>query len=223
MTDSTADSVPARDADTEVLGLIGTGELFAFEAMADAASRTSDLQLRISLDRMAPAHIDAYNRIMDRLTSRGADISDLLERQMPALSTYHARTVPTSEMEALLKVYVGFGLTSDFAKEVASFLAEDTREFVSEVLAEPQPGEIIGRRVRAVIAAEPAKAGKLALWGRRLVGEALSQAQRVVADQPDMVALLSGGQDDVLTTVAQMMARITKRHSERMNSLGLAP
>ena len=60
----------------------------------------------------------------------------------------------------------------------------------------------------------------LALWARRLIGEALVQAQRVAVDRDALARLLVGGTMD-LAAVGQMLARLTQRHTERMSSLGL--
>ena len=45
-------------------------------------------------------------------------------------------------------------------------------------------------------AADPRIAGRLALWGRRLVGEALSQAQQVAVERDALASLLVGGAGD---------------------------
>ncbi len=82
---------------------------------------------------------------------------------------------------------------------------------------------VVGR-VREVIAADPAVAGRLALWGRRLMGEALTQAQRVAADRDSLTALLTGGIDRPgldLAALGRMFTRLTDRHLERMAELGL--
>ena len=79
-------------------------------------------------------------------------------------------------------------------------------------------------RVQAAIAADPSSAGRLALWGRRLMGEALTQAQRVAAERDALSALLAGGVDRPaldLAAIGRMFARITERHAERMAKLGL--
>ncbi len=55
--------------------------------------------------------------------------------------------------------------------------------------------EFVVGRVRAAIEADPPLGGRLALWGRRLMGEALSQAQRVAADREALIALVAGGVD----------------------------
>ena len=80
-------------------------------------------------------------------------------------------------------------------------------------------------RIRRAIEAQPSLAGRLALWGRRLMGEALTQAQRVAAERDALSAMLAGGIDRPgldLAAIGRMFARITERHAERMAELGLA-
>ena len=79
-------------------------------------------------------------------------------------------------------------------------------------------------RVRQTIAADPPLGGRLALWGRRLMGEALTQAQRVAAERDGLSALLAGGVDRPgldLAAIGRMFTRLTERHDERMSELGL--
>ena len=79
-------------------------------------------------------------------------------------------------------------------------------------------------RVRQTIAADPSTGGRLALWGRRLMGEALTQAQRVAAERDALSALLAGGVDRPgldLAAIGRMFTRLTERHAERMAELGL--
>ena len=73
--------------------------------------------------------------------------------------------------------------------------------------------------MRATIAADPPLGGRLALWGRRLMGEALTQAQRVAAERDSLSALLAGGVDRPgldLAAIGRMFTRLTERHAERM-------
>jgi hypothetical protein len=60
------------------------------------------------------------------------------------------------------------------------------------------------------------------------VGEALSQAQRVVADRDALAALLVGAVDDGpdlpgadLAEVGRMFARLTENHTRRLARLGM--
>ena len=80
-------------------------------------------------------------------------------------------------------------------------------------------------QMRQAIADEPAVGGRLALWGRRLVGEALTQAQRVASERSALTGLISGtvnrsGMD--LATIGRMLTRLVENHALRMDRLGLA-
>jgi hypothetical protein len=96
---------------------------------------------------------------------------------------------------------------------------------VLEVLADTGHADFAVREVRAALAADPAVSGRLSLWARRLVGEALSQAQRVAAERDSLAALLAGGVDRPgmdLAALGRMFTRLTENHAKRMAELGLA-
>src|SRR5215218_9565248 len=68
------------------------------------------------------------------------------------------------------------------------------------------------------------RAGRLALWGRRLVGEALTQAQRVAASRDALSSLLTGTVDRPgldLAAISRMFTRLIENHARRMSTLGL--
>ncbi|MEU0276655.1 ferritin-like fold-containing protein, partial [Streptomyces sp. NPDC006307] len=112
----------------------------------------------------------------------------------------------------------------DFYREVAARLDSDTRALVLAVLDDTGHGNFAVEKVRAAIEADPRVGGRLALWARRLMGEALSQAQRVVAERDALSTMLVGGVADGfdLAAVGEMFSRITKAHTKRMAALGLA-
>ena len=74
-------------------------------------------------------------------------------------------------------------------------------------------------RVHEAIVADPPVAGRLALWARRIVGEALGQAQRVAAEREPLARLLAGGDPSQL---GKKFAKLTDGLSGRMAALGLA-
>ena len=79
-------------------------------------------------------------------------------------------------------------------------------------------------RVKRAIEEDHRVGGRLALWGRRLMGEALSQAQRVAAERDSLAALLAGGVDRPgmdLAALSRMFGRLTENHARRMAELGL--
>jgi hypothetical protein len=79
--------------------------------------------------------------------------------------------------------------------------------------------------IRGAIEQDHRVGGRLALWGRRLMGEALSQAQMVVAERDALSTVLVGGVDHPgmdLAGIGRMFTRLTEAHAARMEKLGLA-
>jgi len=60
------------------------------------------------------------------------------------------------------------------------------------------------------------------LWARRLVGEALGQAQRVAAEREPLTRMLAGEAASQLGDIGRMFAKLTDAHAARMAALGLA-
>ena len=64
----------------------------------------------------------------------------------------------------------------------------------------------------------------MSLYGRRLLGELLSQVQRVAAANPGLASLLTGkAEGEDVESVTQMMAELATAHAHRMAELGLCP
>jgi hypothetical protein len=140
---------------------------------------------------------------------------------VPAIDGFHESTPASSWLEGLIKAYVGDGLASDFYREVAAFITDDaTRGLVLEVLADTGQADFAVAKVRGAIDADPAVGGRLALWARRLVGEALIEAQRVAVERDALTELLVGGSGD-LAGIARLLSRLTDAHTARMQALGL--
>lgn len=215
-----------REAVVDLLGALAYGEISAFDRLAEDALMAPTLRDKAAVAAMASAEFGHFAALRDRLAELGVDPYDAMAPFQPALDAFHAHTAPSSWLEGLVKAYVGDGLAIDFYREIAAFLDPGTRALVLETLADTGHSSFAVARVRAAIEADPKVAGRLALWGRRLMGEALSQAQRVVAERDSLGALLAGGVDRPgmdLAAIGRMFTRLTENHTERMESLGLQP
>jgi hypothetical protein len=203
----------------DLLALLAYGELQAFDQMADDARLAPDLRRRAMLSEMAAAEMVNYRRLERRLTALGADPEAVMRPFTDALVEYHDQTEPKDWYEALTKAYVGDGIADDFYREVAGFLAEADRQLVLEVLHDSRYSEFACEEIRSAIAADPKLANRLSMWARRLVGEGLSQAQRVAAEHPALAMLLIS--DAEQSDVAGLFKRLTAAHTARMATVGL--
>ena len=210
-----------RQAVIELLGVLSYGQLTAFDRLAEDARLAPTLEGRAALARMAAAEVAHHGRLSERLVALGSDPSEAMRPFVAALDSFHDGTRASTWLEGLVKAYVGDGLAADFYREVAAFLPDEDRALVEEVLDDTGHSEFALREVRAAIAADPAVAGRLALWARRLVGEALTQSQAVIAEHEPLAELMLSGTGD-LNGIARLLERITTAHTERMHALGLS-
>ena len=213
-----------RGAVIDLLGALAYGELSAFERLAEDSAMAPSLGDKAEVAAMASAEYAHFERLRERLVELGADPFAAMQPFAAPIDAFHEHTKPADWLEGLVKAYVGDGLAADFYREVAAYVDADTKALVLETLSDTGHSAFAVDRVRRAIEEQPAVSGRLALWGRRLMGEALSQAQRVVAEREALGALLAGDVDRPgmdLAAIGHMFAQLTERHVQRMAALGL--
>ncbi|GAB2574556.1 ferritin-like fold-containing protein [Microlunatus antarcticus] len=212
-----------RAGTVDLLGAIAYGALTAYERLAQDGAGAPTLADKVTLATMSGRQVHHLERVRDRLAELGADLMGAMEPFHRAFDDFHAHTRPKDWLEGLMWVYVGSGFADDFYAEVAVTVDPATRALVEDVLSDTRHDDFVVEHVRAGIEADPRVAGRLALWGRRLVGEALSQAQRVAVDRVGLTALLMGAEGVDVVAVNKTFSRLVGHHAARMRRLGLQP
>jgi hypothetical protein len=217
---------PSYDAAVvDLLGVLAYGELSAFERLCADAALAPTLDDKAAISAMACSEFGHFQLLRARLVELGVDAESAMRPFVAPLDAFHASTAPADWLEGLVKAYVGDGIAADFYREISVLLDDRTRELVLEVFGDTGHAEFVVAKVRAAIEAEPRVGGRLALWGRRLMGEALSQAQRVAAERDALAGLLAGAPGESgmdLVELGRMFTRIAEQHTKRMAALGLA-
>ena len=214
-----------RTGVVDLLGVLALGEITAFERLAEDAKMAPTMADKAELSSMATVEFGHFESLRDRLIALDADPYVAMEPFQATFEYFHRHTAPSDWLESLVKAYVGDGLAADFYREIATFLDPDTRELILSALGDSGQSDFAVEKVRTAIEADPRTGGRLALWGRRIMGEALSQAQVVAAEHDGLTAVLVGGADRPgmdLAGIGRMFARLTENHARRMASLGLA-
>lgn len=205
----------------DLLGVLAYAELSAYARMTeDAATLAPSLADRAALSELAVTEYAHFRLLRDRLTELGADPDEAMTPFVAALDSWHAQTRPSDWLQALVKTYVGDGIALDFYREAARHLDPSIAKLVDEVLVDEGRSQFAVERVRAGIVTDPKAGARLALWARRLVGEALSQAQQVAAARPELALLVlaaEGGQADI----SRLFAKLTEEHGKRMAAMGI--
>jgi hypothetical protein len=205
----------------DLLGVLSYALLVAFFRLVEDASLAESLADKAALAEMAAAEFAHFQLVRGKLQELNVDPDEAMRPFVAAIDEFHARTAPSDWLESLVKAYVGDGMAVDFCRSMTQILDPQTGGIVLEVIKDTGHAQFAAARLKEAIDADPAVSGRLALWARRLIGEALGQAQRVAADRPDLVALLVGGEVTQLGEIGRMFARLTDAHAQRMAAIGL--
>jgi hypothetical protein len=213
------------DAVRDLLGALAYSELRAFSQLAKDAELAPSLRHKSQIAVLAAHELKNFSILTERLQSLGFEPEEAMQPFVEAVDAFHERTAASGWLEGLVKAYVGEGIAQDFYREVANYVDEDTKILVLGVLEDTGQAEFAVAVVREAIEQDPRIAGRLALWGRRLVGEAITQAQRVGVERDALAGLLVGGAGRGgadLAELGRMFVRLTDEHTRRMERLGLS-
>ena len=214
-----------RQGVVALLGMLAYGELVSFFTVVTDADRAPSTVKKVRLTEVAIREFEHYKLLAARLEELGANAHEAMARFRPALDEWHRRCQPTDWYEGLMKVYAGSSIATDFYAECGRFVDPQTRALVERVLGDADHYDYAKVELEAAIIRDPKLAARMALWGRRIVGEALSQAQRSAADNDDLTALLmddGSGSGFDLAELMHLFTRITEAHTRRMEDLGLS-
>ncbi len=225
----------AADA-LELLGLVAQLEHIAFVRLASDCALAPDVEQSLALSRFAAAAVERRDRVLARVAELGADPAAVMGQFDDVLTEFDERTQPSTWWERLLKAYVGYGVADDFCRLAAAGLDERSRAVVLEVLDDASHAELAVAELDAAGSGDGALSSRLALWGRRLVGEALGTVQRLLSQRPGLARLAHAGtgQEQVddeqsapqtgspkANAPAKIFGELTAQHTRRMSRLGL--
>jgi hypothetical protein len=214
------DEAGATRATVDLLGVLAYGELSAFDRLSEDARAAPTLSGRATLSKIAAAEMGHFVLLEEHLRGLGVAVEDAMVPFVAGWNSYHASTMPRSWLESIVKVYLGDGLAGDFYREISGWLPGATGELVQRVLADTGHSAFAEREVHAACEADRRMRDRLALWGRRLLGEAVTQAQHIVAERDELAAFIISGTGD-LAAIATLLRRVQSNHSKRMAKLGL--
>jgi 1,2-phenylacetyl-CoA epoxidase catalytic subunit len=214
-------SVAADDLGvTELFAVLAYGEISAFYRLAEEAKLSPTLRGKVAVAKMAAAEMHHFQTLESALADRGVDIFDAMAPYVRALDAYHDSTDPSTWLESMVKFYVGDGIAADFYTEIAGALTPQVATVVRDVLAETNHSEFVVEEVRRAVAVSRSERDRLTLWGRRLLGEAITQAQYVMAQRDELTDLVLTATGD-LNGIAALFERMQASHAERMAVLGI--
>lgn len=204
----------------DLFGVLAYGEISAFYRLAEEAKLAPTLHGRVAVAEMAAAEMGHFETLREALATRGVDVFTAMSPFVRAIDDYHSCTDPSTWLESMVKFFVGDGIAADFYAELADALEPDVAAVVRDVLWQTSHSQFVVAEVRSSVAASRSQRDRLTLWGRRLLGEAITQAQCVMAQRDELTELVLTAAGD-LNGIAELFQRLQTRHAERMRMLGI--
>ena len=176
-----------------------------------------DLAAR-DLSKIAAAEMAHFILLEEHLSGMGVAVEDAMVPFVATWDSYHASTAPRSWLESIVKVYLGHGLAADLHREIG-WLPGATGELVQRCW--PTRGTARSPSARRTPPARPtARRATGSPRGRRLLGEAVTQAEQIVAERDELAAFIITGTGD-LSGIVSLLKRVQFNHGKRMAKLGL--
>lgn len=214
----------------EFLGQLAYLQLSQFEILTSELKYSPNTQYKAELSEAAAKSFEKYRAIAKKISSLGIDPTDAMDPFVERIETFNSRTNGVDWFESIIKVYLISGLLDDFYRRLAVGLDLQTRNEIEKALNDKKFETFAKRVLIESMQRDPQLASRLALWGRRLMGDALLEL-RAAFDNRKLAGVVKSKkltQDEArevnLAAYSKLEPLVTEligAHTIRMDALGL--
>ncbi|QPL06123.1 MULTISPECIES: ferritin-like fold-containing protein [Actinomyces] len=197
---------------TAVAGLVAFSCTAASIRHAKDAGKAPRMVERAELLRMSAERVSAFSDVDAVLRSLGTDAPTAAQPYQGCLGELDERLRPADWAERLLKSHLYLGMLRDFCRALVQALPDAAREPLAKALAEDAFEDFAAAQLLSAVAADPQLAGRMGLWGRRVVGDEIGSLLRVAG----FPGLLGGP-----VTQAELHEAMSDGALRRVQGLGL--
>ncbi|MHB1235135.1 MAG: ferritin-like fold-containing protein [Microbacteriaceae bacterium] len=188
-------------------------QLSMFQTFAAAVATAPTLDAKEALSRVAGMALHKHHALVAEMERREFPVGSSMGRYAKRIDAFHRATHGNDWYELVTCGYVVSGILNDFSARLAAGLPAEAAGRIAAVFEDTSGLELLGAELRRAIDAHPALASRLALWGRRLVGDTLLIARSALA-VPELSAPDEARLEPVFT-------ELIASHTRRMDALGL--
>jgi hypothetical protein len=195
------------------LGTAAYLQLTIFENLSRAVATAPTMVSKEAVSSAASLSLAKHHALTAEIVRHGLVASAVMDPNRSVIDRFQARTQGADWFEALTSCYVTAGFLDDFFLRLAEGLPVDTATRVTAIMQGPSGEKVIADELLAAITANPRLASRLALWGRRLVGDTMLVARSTL--------VLSDNHDSDEARIEPVFTELIAAHTRRMDSLGL--
>lgn len=188
-------------------------QLSFFETLGHAMATAPSTESKERISRVAAIALARHHELVEELERLGESPSPAMEPFVDPVDDFQRVSLGDDWFETLLSYYVSSGILDDALRSIAQGLPGDYPRRFDQLFSDEEPHRIVTAELSGALEANPRLASRLALWGRRLVGDVLL-ATRVALDLPENLAPDDPKLEPILT-------ELIAAHTRRMDELGL--
>jgi hypothetical protein len=212
------------------LGQLAYLLLSNFEILTNELKYSPTTQYKAELSEAAAKSFDRYRAISKKLVALGFDVTDAMDPFTEQIDTFHSRTSGMDWYESIIKIYLVSGLLDDFYSRLAIGLNAELRADVEKALSDKTFEKFAKKVLKEGMANNPQLESRLALWGRRLMGDVLLEVRaafdnrKLAGVKKDGKLTLAEEREVNLASYSKLEPLVTEMiaaHSLRMDAIGL--
>lgn len=189
-------------------------ELAFFQSLSQAVMNAPTLQDKSDVSMAAGYVLDRHKKYVEQIETGGIDADTAMTPYASAIDRFERLVSGTTWHERVITAYVTIGMMHDFVRMLTPAVPERIRDAYVEISEMPWGSDELRAVLERAIAKDEGTAARLALWGRRLVGDTLLTAAAMVRH-----SLAEKSRRDI----DPIFTKIVSAHSNRMSELGLTP
>jgi tRNA-(MS[2]IO[6]A)-hydroxylase (MiaE)-like len=195
------------------LGQAAYLQLTIFENLGRAVATAPTVESKAALSRVVAASLGKYEGLVVEIERHGFTAAGVMEPQRFGIDEFQRVTQGADWSENLVTCYVTAGFLDDFFVRLAPGLAADVAGRVIHVLEANSYAHLLVRELSQAIDANPRLGSRLALWGRRLVGDTMLVARHALNP--------TANHDSDEARLEPVFTELIAAHTRRMDALGL--
>ena len=184
-----------------------------FENLSRGVANAPTTAAKAAIGRAAEFSIAKHRALADEITRSGGSVADAMSPYTTAIDEFDRRTRGADWHETLMTAYLTAGFLDDFYARLASGLRTDERERIQVIFADRAGEAVLLQQLSDELVDNPRLAARLALWGRRLVGDTMLAARSALT--------LSDNRKSDEARVEPVFTELIAAHTRRMDALGL--
>lgn len=195
------------------LGQAAYLQLSIFEDLGRLVATAPTTASKEAISRAAAISLSRFEKLTGEIRRSGGSPSETMEPYTPGIDFFQRVTQGKDFYESLVTSHITAGILDDFFERLAAGLPRAEAERIAAIYTQESYEEVLAEQIRLGIADNPQLAARLALWGRRLVGDCILVARSSLATPP------ASATDEA--RIEPVFTELIAAHTRRMDALGL--